>query len=113
MQKSEKTLNKEDTLKGLARERQLMLNPTVNMVIAMYSQNQADSFDAQLKMEREQTHAWDILHEEMDGIEAEDIIKATNELKLEKDEQYQKIAEKHKEMVQELVKQKQELLKIK
>ena len=113
MQKSEKTLNKEDTLKGLARERQLMLNPTVNMVIAMYSQNQADSFDAQLKMEREQTHAWDILHGEMDGIEAEDIIKATNELKLEKDEQYQKIAEKHKEMVQELVKQKQELLKIK
>ena len=90
-----------------------MLNPTVDMVIAMYSKNQASSFDAQLQMEREQTHAWDILHKEMDGIEAEDILKATNELKLEKDEQYQKIAEKHKEMVQELVKQKQELLKIK
>ena len=90
-----------------------MLDPTVDMVIAMYSKNQANSFDAQLKMEREQTHAWDILHKEMDGIEAEDILKATTELKLEKDEQYQKIAEKHKEMVQELVKQKQELLKIK
>ena len=57
-----------------------------------------------MKMEREQIHAWDILNKEMDGVEAEDILKATIDLKLEKDEQYLKIAEKHKEMVQELVK---------
>ena len=63
-----------------------MLNPTVDMVIAMYSKNQANSFDAQLQMEREQIHAWDILNKEMDGVEAEDILKATIDLKLEKDE---------------------------
>ena len=42
MQKSEKSLSKEETLKGVARERQLMLNPTLEMVLAMYNNNQAN-----------------------------------------------------------------------
>ena len=86
MQKATKTLTKQDALKGVARERQLMLNPTVDMVAVMYSNNQAETFEAQMKMELEQMHAWDVLHSEMDGIEAEDILKATHDLKLEKDE---------------------------
>ena len=88
MQKSQKSLSKEETLKGVARERQLMLNPTVEMILAMYSNNQTNSFEAQMKMEHEQIHAWDILHKEMEGVEAEDILKATIDLKLDKDEQY-------------------------
>ena len=88
MQKSEKSLSKEETLKGVARERQLMVNPTLEMVLAMYSNNQANSFEAQMKLERDQIHAWDILNKEMEGVESEDILKATIDLKLEKDEQY-------------------------
>ena len=40
----------------------------------------------------------------MDGVELEDIIKATKEHNLEEDEQYKKIADSHKEVVQQLCK---------
>ena len=44
----------------------------------------------------------------MDGVEIEDIIKGTSVHKLEENEQYKKITEAQKEMVQELCKQRQE-----
>ena len=89
-----------------------MLNPTVEMVLTMYGETPNAMFVAQTKHDRDQVYAWDQLHNEMDGVECEDILKATKDHKLEKDEQYKKIASQHKVMVQELIKQKQEHLKV-
>ena len=46
MNKSKKKLSKEETLKCIAREQQLMLNPTVEFVHAMYGNNQNGIFEA-------------------------------------------------------------------
>ena len=47
MTKSTKDLSKEDALKGIARERQLMIDPTVAMIYAINGNSQKELFEVQ------------------------------------------------------------------
>ena len=46
MSKSQRDISKEEALKGIARERQLMTDVTVEMVIAMHGNDQAALYKA-------------------------------------------------------------------